>query len=602
MSHHKCGLFCKPLFFVTIAVLLLSLAACQDSVNEAVSEAINNEKPAYAFQNDNDITSTETSENQTSGLDRNGLFTFEPVKKLKAEQPESGWVELKHVAFEAGNQKIIVRLFGNSALNNGEIKAFLEYGEKVMGLGIVSSYGIDQADVKMIDMNNDNTEELVITGTTGATASVTKIIGYSSDMNIWEEWLDTGHTYLTDIDSDGKLDIVSTSQGSLPPYTWIYRWNGKGYERLDAAEATGNDYAIFRDLGTGCWIEAGKTEAGKDAESKYYAYKAGMLLEHSKTFVERGEYIIPDSDKELLAEEDIEELYKGYLDLARNEIFARHGYVFVNEDYRIYFNSKFWYKENTNYDESLLSSIERQNADLLAQQAKRISSCFKNIESNTATIDLNRDGIKDRIRLECEPGDDSYTLTINGLSVTGGGNNLDGMMFVCDIDSRDDYKEIAITESGPSSDDATYFYYYDGSSINFMGRTQGSHYVLKITGSGVFTTKTRGAILQTWFYTDHYRLSSSHELEIVPRELYKMNSQVIVKKQLKLQKSRTDQETAVVLEPDEEVTLTACDNKEWCEVKNAKGIKGWFAVDDYYTMRGTDFNASDYFEGLSFAD
>lgn len=91
------------------------------------------------------------------------------------------------------------------------------------------------------------------------------------------------------MDNDGEMEIITTSQGSLPPYTWIYRWNGKEYERLDAAAATGNDYAILKNLSTGYWIVAGKTGAEKEMESYYYAYKRGKLVQHSKAFAEQKE-------------------------------------------------------------------------------------------------------------------------------------------------------------------------------------------------------------------------------------------------------------------------------------------------------------------------
>lgn len=260
------------------------------------------------------------------------------------------------------------------------------------------------------------------------------------------------------------------------------------------------------------------------------------------------------------------------------------------------------YVENAEYKDSLLNGIERQNVNFLKQHAEKGKEYFKKIENNPLLADLNGDGIKDTIRLECEPGGDSFTLQINDQSAAGGGNNLDGIMFLSNIDSSDKFKEIAITESGPSSDEATYFYYYDGTNINFMGKIQGSQYAIKMTGDGAFTTKTRGEILQTWFYTDHYKLNSSHNLENIPQKFYKMNSLVTVTRQLKLQKLPTDSETSIILVPGEDVMITGCDNKEWCEVENAKGLKGWFAVDDFYTMRGENLNASDYFEGLCYAD
>lgn len=64
------------------------------------------------------------------------------------------------------------------------------------------------------------------------------------------------------------------------------------------------------------------------------------------------------------------ELYRYTLDelsYIRNEIFARHGYVFKKEKYRNYFNSMPWYVPNYNLGSSTnyLNSVEKYNIDLI---------------------------------------------------------------------------------------------------------------------------------------------------------------------------------------------------------------------------------------------
>ena len=75
-------------------------------------------------------------------------------------------------------------------------------------------------------------------------------------------------------------------------------------------------------------------------------------------------YILPDSDKKFLSQEDIASLSKEELRLARNEIYARHGYVFKSADLQKYFSSQPWYHEDPSYHNSL-SKIELKNAQLL---------------------------------------------------------------------------------------------------------------------------------------------------------------------------------------------------------------------------------------------
>lgn len=57
-------------------------------------------------------------------------------------------------------------------------------------------------------------------------------------------------------------------------------------------------------------------------------------------------YIFPNSDKEYLKDTDVAALSKDILALARNEIFARHGYVFLTQPFKDYFAAKNWYKPN----------------------------------------------------------------------------------------------------------------------------------------------------------------------------------------------------------------------------------------------------------------
>lgn len=178
-------------------------------------------------------------------------------------------------------------------------------------------------------------------------------------------------------------------------------------------------------------------------------------------------------------------------------------------------------------------------------------------------------------------------------------NQSIGIMYLTDIDQKDKFREIAITESGPSSDNMTSFYYYDGSQIVFMGKVEGGEHSLKINGSGVLSTKTRGLILHTWFYTDEYKLSTSHKLLHIPEQYRKMNTIVTVKKQLKLQKSPADSSHALTLQIGEKVILTDTDNIKWCAVETANGQKGWFSTED---LSEASSYSGDYFEGLCMAD
>lgn len=56
-----------------------------------------------------------------------------------------------------------------------------------------------------------------------------------------------------------------------------------------------------------------------------------------------GEYIFPDSDSEYLSKSDLAGMSKSEINLAKNELYARHGRKFKTKELQDYFNSKSWY-------------------------------------------------------------------------------------------------------------------------------------------------------------------------------------------------------------------------------------------------------------------
>lgn len=78
-----------------------------------------------------------------------------------------------------------------------------------------------------------------------------------------------------------------------------------------------------------------------------------------------GEYIFPDSDTRKLTKSDIKGKSKNELRIGRNEIYARHGRRFQDEELQDYFDSQSWYEGTTDPDdfsEDELSSVEKRNA------------------------------------------------------------------------------------------------------------------------------------------------------------------------------------------------------------------------------------------------
>ena len=66
-----------------------------------------------------------------------------------------------------------------------------------------------------------------------------------------------------------------------------------------------------------------------------------------------------------LTEEDLKELDKARLRLMRNAVYARHGRTFKSVDLQSLWECYTWYKKNPNYNDSLLTDIDKYNIELI---------------------------------------------------------------------------------------------------------------------------------------------------------------------------------------------------------------------------------------------
>lgn len=102
-------------------------------------------------------------------------------------------------------------------------------------------------------------------------------------------------------------------------------------------------------------------------------------------------YILENSDKEYLSESTIKALSKKQRRYARNEIYARHGYIFKDKALKKYFSKKAWYKPTVkaaDFSESVLNKFEKKNAALISQLENASSS-----SSDIAEIQRRWEGV-----------------------------------------------------------------------------------------------------------------------------------------------------------------------------------------------------------------
>ncbi|MBL9115745.1 MAG: YARHG domain-containing protein [Verrucomicrobiaceae bacterium] len=103
-----------------------------------------------------------------------------------------------------------------------------------------------------------------------------------------------------------------------------------------------------------------------------FAYSLGKPLFDINKDTGAPEWIIPDSNQRFLNNSELNFMGLQQLYLARNEIFARHGFDFENPFLKDYFGNQPWYQRKPGFKSPDLSAEESANADaiLAAEKAK----------------------------------------------------------------------------------------------------------------------------------------------------------------------------------------------------------------------------------------
>ena len=111
--------------------------------------------------------------------------------------------------------------------------------------------------------------------------------------------------------------------------------------------------------------------------------KVSLSGTYLKYYDANVEYILPDSHDTAITRSDLKGMNAAQLKLARNEIFARHGYYFETEALLRYFAFCSWYRPNkkkTSTGSLGLSSVENKNVSV-------IKSCEKDPDFTSKGLD-----------------------------------------------------------------------------------------------------------------------------------------------------------------------------------------------------------------------
>lgn len=112
---------------------------------------------------------------------------------------------------------------------------------------------------------------------------------------------------------------------------------------------------------------------------------SGTTIDVTQTIIwspDPSAYVIPDVNSRYIQTSELSSFSNLYLLIARNEIYARHGYIFNDQNIARYFNCKNWYCGTTpsaRFSDAVFNDYEKSNLDVILEEERRRGSTVNTI-------------------------------------------------------------------------------------------------------------------------------------------------------------------------------------------------------------------------------
>lgn len=156
--------------------------------------------------------------------------------------------------------------------------------------------------------------------------------------------------------------LIAVLIGGIGAVGYLYLKNVFPDKDVTDANAETKDREEDTEDGKKFFEEATEEESGESVEPE-------TEIVRDEDRAREEEYLFP-SDRKYISEEDLIGKEKDEVAMIRNEIYARHGYIFNKEPFKSYFESKEWYVPNKNFNDSVFNEIEKTNKDFLVKYEK----------------------------------------------------------------------------------------------------------------------------------------------------------------------------------------------------------------------------------------
>ena len=139
----------------------------------------------------------------------------------------------------------------------------------------------------------------------------------------------------------------------------------------------GESWVVYRNGSEVGYVDACMIEDGDEIKFVFRVEEEQEQPDEEQTM--SSEYLLPESNSRYLTLDDIDHLDHEHLCFARNEIYARHGWIFSVPQIANYFATKSWYVGTTlpaNFNYGVLNAYEQANIKLIVDYEAQFGGSY----------------------------------------------------------------------------------------------------------------------------------------------------------------------------------------------------------------------------------
>lgn len=186
-----------------------------------------------------------------------------------------------------------------------------------------------------------------------------------------DEWGNSGTLHIQFLSDSIYVDVLNYKKADSGS---DYGING-AFELIRQKEELSENDITDNSIYNSSWTEEEIIKAVNE-RSQYYkasAYYSEIIdyWENAREVRDISNVLEPlfETDKKYYTKEEFESEPMLVIHLAKNEIYARHGYIFNNEDLYNYFMGCIWYSptcDSTDFDDNIFNEYEKANLEILS--------------------------------------------------------------------------------------------------------------------------------------------------------------------------------------------------------------------------------------------